>query len=171
MSDLAILLGTYPRIHDACRSRGMPETVRGKGLTEHQARILGYLDAEDPTMVSELAEAMNVTASTMSLNLKRLEGGGFLTRGRDPDDRRVMNVLLTEEGREVREGTTLLDPDRVDALLRGLGAEDRRKVIEAMVLMADAADRLQLIVQDPRYAHTADRSVHLEGQVVSEDPA
>ena len=86
----------------------------------------------------------------MSLNLKRLESGGFLTRGRDPDDRRVMNVLLTEVGREVRDGTTLLDPDRVDALLRGMGADDRRKVVEAMVLLADAADRLQLIVADSR---------------------
>ena len=97
ISDTSVLLGAFPRVYFACRAREVRDVVRGTTLTEHQARILGQLDAEDPAMVTELAEYMGVTPSTMSLNLKRLEAGGFITRGRDPDDRRVVNVRLTEE--------------------------------------------------------------------------
>ena len=104
MSDLEIVLQALPRVHDACRSRHAPgEPIADGGVSDHQARILGYLDGSDPTMVTELAEHMGVTPSTMSLNLKRLREAGLVTSTRDPDDRRVMNVRLTTEGVRARE--------------------------------------------------------------------
>jgi DNA-binding MarR family transcriptional regulator len=142
ISDVSFVLGAFPRIHFACRAREVRDVVRGMALTEHQARILGHLDAQDPTMVTELAEYMGVTPSTMSLNLKRLEAGEFITRDRDPDDRRVMNVLLTEEGRSIRDATNPLDADRVDAMLRGLRPDDRKRALEGLAILAGAADDL-----------------------------
>jgi DNA-binding MarR family transcriptional regulator len=141
-SDVSIVLGAFPRIHFACRAREVRDAVRGTALTEHQARILGHLDSADPVMVTELAEYMGVTPSTMSLNLKRLELGGFITRGRDPDDRRVMNVLLTEEGESIRDATGLLDGDRVDAMLSGLRPDERRRALDGLAILAGAADDL-----------------------------
>lgn len=93
-------------------------------------------------MVGELADFMGVTASTMSLNLKRLEEAGCIRRSRDPQDRRVMNVVLTATGRRIRDRNSLLDPGRVDALLRALGPADRKHATEALALLAGAADRL-----------------------------
>ncbi|MDA0328703.1 MAG: MarR family winged helix-turn-helix transcriptional regulator [Gemmatimonadetes bacterium] len=142
MSDLSIVLGAYPRIHFACRAREVRDVASGIGLTEHQVRTLGHLGAEDPTMVTELAEYMGVTPSTMSLNLKRLEAGGFIVRSRDPEDRRVVNVLLTERGRQIRDSATLLDPDRVDAMLSGLRPDERRRALDGLTVLAEAADRL-----------------------------
>ena len=142
MSDVRIILGAYPRIHFACRAREVRDAEGGGVLSEHQARICSHLDAADPVMVTELAEYMGVTASTMSLNLTRLEGGGFIFRERDPEDRRVMNVRLTESGERIRDSLTVLDPDRVDALLQGLRPEERRRAVEGLALLADAADAL-----------------------------
>jgi DNA-binding MarR family transcriptional regulator len=93
-------------------------------------------------MVGELAEAMGVTASTMSLNLKRLQEGGFVTRSRDPEDRRVMNVVLTERGRRLRDAQSILDPDRVHAMLALMRPDERRRALEGVALLADAADRM-----------------------------
>ena len=138
-SDVEIVLQTLPRIHFACRARG-GTGPGGKAVSEHQARILRLLDPEDPAMVGELAEAMGVTASTMSLNLTRLEAAGLITRARDPADRRVMNVRLTPSGAEVREATGDLDVGRVDAVLRTLGREERRVVLQGLVALAEAAD-------------------------------
>jgi DNA-binding MarR family transcriptional regulator len=142
MSDVSIVLGAYPRILFACRAREVRDKESGARLTQHQGQILSHLDVDDPMMVTELAEYMGVTASTMSLNLKRLEGGGFITRERDPQDRRVMNVVLTPAGRSMSDAATLLDPDRVDAMLNGLRPEDRRRALDGLALLADAADRL-----------------------------
>lgn len=142
MSDISIVLGAYPRILAACRARKVRDPVCGTQLTAHQGRILSHLDSEDPTMVTELAEYMGVTPSTMSLNLKRLDTGGFITRVRDPEDRRVMNVVLTAAGKRMADATTLLDPDRVDAMLRALRPDERRRALDGLAILADAADRL-----------------------------
>ena len=78
----------------------------------------------------------------MSLNLKRLEESGFITRERDPADRRVMNVLLTEAGERIREASSELDPERVDRMLQRLDPESRRAALRGLGLLADAADAL-----------------------------
>ncbi|HKJ02113.1 MAG TPA: MarR family winged helix-turn-helix transcriptional regulator [Longimicrobiales bacterium] len=109
-------------------------------MSAHQAGILAYLDDRDPTMVGELADYMGVTASTMSLTLKRLEAAGYVRRDRDPADRRVTNVRLTEAGGRVRAASTSLDVDRVDALLRTLPPAQRAEALRGLVLLADAAD-------------------------------
>jgi len=139
MSDLEIVLQALPKIHDACRMRHAPGIhPQASAVSDHQARILAYLDVSDPTMVTELAEQMGVTASTMSLNLKRLREAGLVTSSRDPDDRRVMNVRLTEAGERVNDVLGRLDPDRVDALLQRLGPEARHWAVTGLKLLADA---------------------------------
>jgi 5'-methylthioadenosine phosphorylase len=141
-SDVEIVLRTLPRIHFACRARGVRDRLRDAMVSEHQARILALLDVEDPAMVSEVAEAMGVTASTMSLNLTRLERSGLVARERDPADRRVMNVRLTLSGAALLEELSELDVGRVDALLRTLGREERPSVLAGLIRLADAADAL-----------------------------
>lgn len=142
MPDIDLVLGAFPRVLFACRAREVQDPAGAGVLTDQQARILRQLDTEDPMMVTELADFMGVTASTMSLNLTRLEKSGFVTRARDPEDRRVMNVRLTESGARICDLAMLLDPDRVDALLRLLSKEDRPRAVEGLALLAEAADAL-----------------------------
>ena len=142
MSDIETVLSALPRIQFACRATLVRDPVSGTLLTEGQARILSQLHTTDPTMVTELAEYMGVTASTMSLNLKRLSETGFISRERDPDDRRVMNVRLTESGGMIRESLRELDPGRVEAMLTSLSGEERRLVVRGLTVLADAADGL-----------------------------
>lgn len=141
-SDTDIVMRALPRVNDVLRTRSLVDAASGSTLTSHQLRLIAALDADDPTMVGELAEFMGVTPSTMSLNLGRLEAAGFLTRSRDPDDRRVINVRLSERGLRARRSIALVDPDRVDALLSLLGSEDRRQALDGLSLLAAAADRL-----------------------------
>ena len=142
MSDVDQVLSALPRVLFACRPRSVPDSPGRPGVSPHQAHILSQLDAEDPTMVGELAESLGVTASTMSLNLKRLREAGLVFCDREPDDRRVMNVRLTEAGERARDASRPLDADRVDALLGGLWPEDRRRALEGLAILADAADAL-----------------------------
>lgn len=141
ISDVDVVLRTVSRIFEACRTRGGWDAGSRTEVTDKQARILRQLDDRDPTMVGELAEFLGVTASTMSLNLKRLDEMGCVTRDRDPDDRRVMNVRLTDRGRRLRDASSLLDPARVDAVLRALRPEERERALEGAVLLAEGADR------------------------------
>jgi len=142
MSDTLLVLQALPRIDFACRRREALDARRGLSLTENQVRILHHLDDRDPTMVTELAEFLGVTPSTMSLNLKRLVEAGFITRSRDPEDRRVMNVLLTPDGARVRDATGTFDPERVHALLARLRPDERMRALDGLAILAEAADHL-----------------------------
>jgi len=140
MSDIETVLHAIPRILFACRERRVRDPRSGKAVSAHRVGILSHLDDEDPTMVGELAEHLGVTASTMSLTLKRLEEVGYIRRDRDPSDRRVTNVRLTEAGARVRDAQTLLDPERVARMLMTLGPAQRADAVRGLRLLVDAAD-------------------------------
>ena len=150
MSDVDAVMSALPRILFACRSRaGSSGASAGRAgalaegrVSAHQGHILAQLDADDPTMVGELADSLGVTPSTMSLNLKRLREAGLVLCERDPDDRRVMNVRLSEAGERARDGARPLDADRVAEVLDGLWPEDRRRAVEALSMLAEAAQTM-----------------------------
>lgn len=142
MAEYEILLDAVTRVRRACQPRMTADPDGGAPVSAHQGRVLAFLDKEDPAMVGELAEHLGVTASTMSLTLTRLEGAGYVRRDRDPLDRRVMNVRLTETGARARDALRELDPERVDRLLALVTPEARAEALRALTLFADAADRL-----------------------------
>lgn len=142
MSDIALVVRALPRVSYACRARHAVDPATGDAVSAHQGEILSQLDAEDPTMVGELAAHMGVTASTMSLTLKRLEGAGYVRRDRDPEDRRVINVRLTGAGERIRDARNALDPERVASMLSLLDPRDRQEALRGLALLAEAADGL-----------------------------
>jgi len=142
VSDVDVVLSALPRILQACRARDVTDPAGSGVVSAHQARILSCLDAVDPTMVTELADFMGVTPSTMSLNLKRLREAGFVTAERDPADRRVKDVRLTEAGVRMRESAAELDRSRVEAVLHALRPDERTIASRGLTVLAESADRL-----------------------------
>jgi DNA-binding MarR family transcriptional regulator len=142
MPDYQSVVDAIPRIRRACRPLFESDPAGGPKLTPHQARVLAFLDERDPAMVGELAEHLGVTASTMSLTLKRLEGAGYVTRDRDPQDRRVTNVRLTRAGGRARDARRDLDPERVERMLAMLSPADRSAALRGVAVLAAAADLL-----------------------------
>lgn len=143
MADFQIVMDVLDRVRGACRPRMAQDPEGGEPVSAHQARVLAFLDEDDPVMVGELAEHLGVTAATMSLTLGRLEAAGYVSRNRDPADRRVRNVRLTPAGARARGAFRELDPERVDRLLALLDPEVRRDALRALALLGEAADRLR----------------------------
>jgi len=127
-------------------------------MSAHQASILSHLDDTDPTMVGELADHLGVTPSTMSLTLKRLERAGYVHKERDPDDRRVMNVRLTAAGVRVRDSQTVLDAERVAAMLAMMDPDDRADAVKGLRLLGEAADHFVNKIKDAVDAQMAGES-------------
>jgi len=71
------------------------------GLKGTQYSLLSYVIKLGPIRPVDLAEAMNVDASTLSRNLKPLIAAGWLTQGAGADARSRL-VQATEAGREKR---------------------------------------------------------------------
>ncbi len=133
------LMDAYPRIFFACHVRHVRDPETDKLLSAHQASVLDHLDAIEPMSLTSLAEHMGVTPSTMSLAIDRLERRGYVRRRRDAKDARRIQLRLTAAGVRVREAKSVLDPDRVGALLACLTPEEREKGLHGLALLAKAA--------------------------------
>ncbi|MFI6449578.1 MarR family winged helix-turn-helix transcriptional regulator [Kitasatospora sp. NPDC050543] len=66
------------------------------GLTPMQGKMLGLL--RHPMPMRALADLLGCDASNVTGIVDRLEARGLARREADPADRRIKNVLLTEEG-------------------------------------------------------------------------
>src|SRR3712207_5721150 len=66
-----------------------------------QLRLMGMLSHRDNRRMSEVAECLGVAMSTATQVADRLEARGWVRRAPDPEDRRVVLLALTEEGRRL----------------------------------------------------------------------
>jgi len=142
LTPVAEVMTLYPRIYFACHRRHVRDEVTDTRLTAHQASILDHLDEEHPIALGELADHMGVTSSTMSLHIDRLDGLGYATRVRDPEDGRRVALRLTPDGARVRDAKTVLDADRVERLLDRLDVGARVAAVRGLRLLADAATEM-----------------------------
>ncbi len=141
----------YPRIFFACHTRHVRDAETKRLVSAHQASILDHLDRIEAVTMMGLARHMGVTLSTMSLNIERLVRRGYVSRTRDPRDRRRAQLLLTQAGLRLREASTVLDAGRVRAMLAEMGAEERKHGLEGLAILARAADRY-METKPPRLA-------------------
>jgi DNA-binding MarR family transcriptional regulator len=83
------------------RVRGRDRARHGESLSFAQMRTLFRIGAEDEITVGELAKMAEVTPATITGVLDGLERDGMVTRRRSDEDRRVVLVTLTDQGREL----------------------------------------------------------------------
>jgi DNA-binding MarR family transcriptional regulator len=79
-------------------------------LTGPQAFLLRYLDT--PMPMNQVASKLHCDASNLTGIVDRLEARGLLERHTHPSDRRVKQLVLTEEGARCRQ--------RIESLLSGI---------------------------------------------------
>lgn len=73
------------------------------GLTYPQYLVFLVLWEGDDLTVKALGERLLLDSGTITPLLKRLEARGLLVRRRDQEDERQVRVLLTDEGKALRE--------------------------------------------------------------------
>jgi MarR family transcriptional regulator, organic hydroperoxide resistance regulator len=77
--------------------------LRDFGLHPGQELLLMQLFDKDGQTQSELLDSVGLDHSTVSKSLRRMQEAGLVTRRPNEHDRRVLNVWLTEQGRELRQ--------------------------------------------------------------------
>jgi DNA-binding MarR family transcriptional regulator len=106
-----------------------------------QGAVLGRLDRQGPSSVSDLAAAERVRPQSMAQTVGDLEADGLVARTPDPGDGRRALVQLTDEGRST------LAADRrhrdgwlADAITQKLSAEEEAILADAVALLRRLVD-------------------------------
>lgn len=78
------------------------QSVHDKVGTRHgQGKILSILSREDGIGQKELADRVQIRAATLSELLDKMQKNGWIERKNNENDRRKINIYLTNEGREI----------------------------------------------------------------------
>ena len=86
-------------------------------LTYTQYITMMVMWENEKVNVKELGEILYLDSGTLTPVLKKLEQKKFIDRSRDKDDERVLNVTLTDLGRELKD-KALDVPKKMGACLR-----------------------------------------------------
>jgi DNA-binding MarR family transcriptional regulator len=142
-AEVAQVFRDYPRIYFACHREHVRDPKSGAHVSSKQVSILDHLDADHPTMLSDLAKHLGVTPATMSLAIGRLVERGYVTRILDPVDRRKVQLRLTADGVRVTNANSVLEPTLVEDMLSQLSTADRKSALHGLALLARAAGAAQ----------------------------
>ncbi len=143
----------------------------GMGVTPIQVGIIRILSAH-PHTSSELSKMFVLDPSTLVPIIDGLETRGLIERGRDPNDRRRVPLVLTLAGEDViNEVEAMADDDAMVTALKALGTDKAvqlrdllrellRELPEGADAMCSMQDRLTRLesVQTDRAATSADAS-------------
>ena len=108
-------------------------------LSAAQFIVIASLAGEERKSASDLCKGISYDAGAMTRMLDRLEGKGLIRRNRSPDDRRLVHLELTDEGRaaypRMREASLAV----ANRFLRGFSKTEARQLEGLLARMLENA--------------------------------
>jgi len=95
-------------------------------------RVLNVVDAAEGLSQQAIGEAIQAPPSRMVAIVDELEESGLVERRRQPGDRRVRALYLTDKGREVLAKGRRIAAEHEAELTRGMSAADRKKLVSLL---------------------------------------
>lgn len=123
----------------ACEEQALSRTG-AKDLSVKELHVLEAVEdlaAEGRNTMTQVADALSIRVSSLTTAVNTLVRKGYLERGGEPGDRRVIRVRLTPKGEEAdrlhaqfharmaEEAAAALEGPELDALLRSLRQLER----------------------------------------------
>ena len=123
-----VLTATRALIALSTRSLG----ALAEDLSAAQYRTLVVLASRGPQRMVDLAQSLGVNPSTAGRMCDRLVRKGFVRRHRAEDDRRIVVVSLSGEGRRVLDDATAARRAAIAEALSALSGEQQRAAATAL---------------------------------------
>ncbi|WP_163508282.1 MarR family winged helix-turn-helix transcriptional regulator [Fodinicola acaciae] len=104
------------------------EVGRRNRLSQQQVEMICAVIVREKVGMSELAKILHLEKSGLSNLVDRAEQRGLVIRTRDPDDRRVTWVELTDEGRALAADTHAEVTARMAELVAKVAPRDQKRL-------------------------------------------
>jgi DNA-binding MarR family transcriptional regulator len=121
--------------------RGSRAELARSGLTAAQVSVISLLGTNGAMTLGELSRELELSHSTVSGIVDRLQAKDLVDRKPSPDDRRYVQISLAQH---VASRAPALADDgpigRLEAVLKAATADDRRSIKEGLALLVRFAD-------------------------------
>lgn len=102
-----------------------------------------------PRTPAELADSAGVTRATMTGLVDTLERDGYVRRGPDPSDRRMLLVSLTTEGERLLHALLPKHFQEVNAIMQALTESERKTLVRLLEKIGSRAARIAPKAAEP----------------------
>jgi len=106
--------------------RHFQEMLEPHGLTPFHWLVLCCLWEQDGLPTSHLGDRLCQVGGTLTGVIDRMEERGLVRRERDPEDRRILRIWLTQSGLELETVLPLLSAELRERALKGLSPAERQ---------------------------------------------
>ena len=110
--------------------------LKNNGISMQQAYVLTFVHYNGPSKISEICEHMMVSAAAASQMADRLEKVNLVQRIPEPGDRRVRNVVLTQQGESVVRQSIAARQSWVNEIPGKLSDDQMDQISDALELLA-----------------------------------
>lgn len=146
----------YPQVYYACHTRHDRARSTAAHLSARDAEILVHLSTTEPMTLSELAAHMDLSRSTLSEALTKLQELGYVDKARHAArDRRHIGLMLTKKGISAVRAGSVLEARRLRAVLSMLSKADLAMAIGGLETLARACGPA-IAARRHRPVHAAD---------------
>jgi MarR family transcriptional regulator, organic hydroperoxide resistance regulator len=111
-------------------SRAFSDRLEPFGLTPFHWLVLCCLWTEDGLPTSSIGDKLQQVGGTLTGVLDRMEERQLIRRERDPRDRRIWRIWLTEAGKELENVLPPIAVELREQAMQGISIEDREKMSE-----------------------------------------
>lgn len=117
--------------------------AKESGLSMSQIGALLHIHRKGVSGVSDIGDDLGVTNAAASQMLERLVLQGLVVRSEDPHDRRVKQIVLTEEGQRRLKECLQARQGWLQALAGLLSPQEQQQVLVALRVLIERASQLE----------------------------
>ncbi len=114
-----------------------------------QQRILMRLSSRGPTTQKELQDVLEISSGALSEILQKMEDSGLILRTKSTEDKRQVNLVLTQVGREKAQSVETHYHRTLDRMFECLTQEQKDQLEETLGILTTHLDELK---SDPDFA-------------------
>ena len=120
-----------------------------------QQRILMRLNTHGKTTQKELQDVLDISSGALSEILQKMEDGGLILRTKSADDKRMVDLSLTERGSATAISVEAHYHRTLDRMFECLSAEQKSQLEETLGILTLHLDEIK---SDPAFAQALENS-------------
>ncbi|MBO4899252.1 MAG: MarR family transcriptional regulator [Lachnospiraceae bacterium] len=95
-----------------------------KNITLNEVHVIEAIGEDGDKNMTAVAKALDVTTGTLTISVNSLVRKGLVKRIRSEEDRRVVLISLTDQGRELNHRHVDFHRRMIDEIIEGLSEEE-----------------------------------------------
>ena len=108
------------------------DDISNHGMRMSDFEILEALYHKDKLTVREVSEAVLINTGSITYVIDKLEKKGLIERSNCKDDRRVVYIQITDEGKKLMDNIFPAHQRVIEELFEGISEEDKDTVIKVL---------------------------------------